>query len=503
MVRSEVAWISLGVGAGVLGASMILWQLAQKPAAQSELPVTRLLGEPLVLDPSAPKQALERLRAAVSGLFVLELPGGTQEQLAFGDLGVEIDKERLGQLLRDTVDTTSPLSRVRRRAGIDAELTLPAPLRINRERALPVLLRLKDEYDQAAIDARLDLVTRTVIPSRTGRLLDVDSSLLKLERAIAAGAKSSALVFEELAPARRTEELTNVRFDHVLSSFETPYDRSQKSAARTYNLRLAASRFDGYVLLPGEVFDFNRVVGPRDEANGYKVATVIAQGELVDGIGGGTCQVSGTLHGAAFFAGLQVIERYPHTRPSSYIKLGLDATVVYPTINYRLKNPFDYPVVLHETVKDGIVRAEILGPPIDKTVTLIRRIHDALPYEEVERPEPNLAEGERVLAQRGVAGFKVQLYRIIRSGAHALRERWDSVYPPTTQIVRVGTGGAKPGSKLRHDALPEYVADELLVVTLAREAGEQAPRFTEAREPGRFGRPGWTQEAGMPYFKTD
>ena len=94
--------------------------------------------------------------------------------------------------------------------------------------------------------------------------------------------------------------------------------------------------------MPGEIFDFNEVVGPRDEANGYKVAPVIAEGELVDGIGGGTCQISGTLHGAAFFAGLEIVERYPHTRPSSYIKMGLDATVVYPTINFRMKNRFRF-----------------------------------------------------------------------------------------------------------------------------------------------------------------
>src|SRR5690606_9944049 len=120
--------------------------------------------------------------------------------------------------------------------------------------------------------------------------------------------------------------------------------------------------------MPGEEFDFNAVVGPRDEAHGYRVATVIAQGELVDGLGGGTCQISGTLHAAALFAGLEIAERYPHSRPSSYIKLGLDATVAYPSITYRVRNPFDYPVVLHEKVAGGVVRAEILGPERKHTV---------------------------------------------------------------------------------------------------------------------------------------
>ena len=98
-----------------------------------------------------------------------------------------------------------------------------------------------------------------------------------------------------------------IDFDTVLGFFETRYNTAKKYADRTYNLRLAASRLDGMVLMPGDVFDFNEVVGPRDEAHGYKVAPVIAQGELVDGIGGGTCQVSGTLHAAAFFAGLEIV----------------------------------------------------------------------------------------------------------------------------------------------------------------------------------------------------
>jgi VanW like protein/G5 domain len=255
------------------------------------------------------------------------------------------------------------------------------------------------------------------------------------------------------------------------------------------------------VLLPGEEFDFNRVVGARDEANGYKVASVIAQGELVDGIGGGTCQISGTLHAAAFFAGLDVVQRYPHTRPSSYIKLGLDATVVYPSINFRFRNPFDFPVVLHQSVKDGVVRAEVLGPDTGKTVTLIRRILSALPYEEVERPDDRLEHGHRVLAQRGVPGFKMRMYRVVRDGQHATREKRDVTYPPTQQIVLVGTAKATSPKAPKDSAQPEYVADELLVVTVLPN-GHEEPKTLEKREPGPYGEPGWTQKLGMPYYRT-
>jgi vancomycin resistance protein YoaR len=182
----------------------------------------------------------------------------------------------------------------------------------------------------------------------------------------------------ETAPNRQSQALAGLSFDHVLGHFETHYSTADKDRDRTYNLHLAASKLDGTVLLPGEIFDFNEVLGARDEANGYRVATVIADGELVDGIGGGTCQISGTLHGAVFFAGLDIVERYPHTRPSSYIKMGMDATVVYPTINFRVRNPFAFPVVLHQTVQGGVVRAEVLGPDVDQVVTLVRRIDEAL-----------------------------------------------------------------------------------------------------------------------------
>jgi hypothetical protein len=179
---------------------------------------------------------------------------------------------------------------------------------------------------------------------------------------------------------------------------------------------------------------------------------------------------------------------------------------VYPTINFRLKNTLPFPVVLHETVKNGVVRAEILGPKRAHTVTLIRRIDAAVPYEEVERPDKTLPSGIRRLGQRGVPGFKLRRYRIVRDGAHAVRERWDDTYPPTSQIVRVGTGDMpKDQVKLEDDRHPEYLADELLVVTQGadddREDGTAGSVMRESREAGRFGEKGWTEAAGMPFWE--
>ena len=504
--RKSPLSIAVAVAAG-LGAGLLLLPRAEGPGGNDEpLPELSFLGQRLNADDTAGKQALERARRYVAGKMSLVLPDGSKRELYLGEIGAEIDKVRLGSLVRQAKDRTSVLVRGFRAAAKAGPLALPVPVGLNLGQAVAALGRLKDETDRAPADARMDLERRLLIPEVMGRLLDLDGSLLAIESALRQGQRVAKLAFLERRPRRVASELGNVQLDDVLGYFETNYDRSERVQARSYNLHLAASKLDGTVLLPGEVFDFNDVVGARDEANGYKVAKVIAEGELVDGIGGGTCQVSGTLHGAAFFAGLSIVERYPHTRPSSYIKMGLDATVVYPTINFRLKNPFSFPIVLHETVKNGVVRAEILGPKRTRTVTLIRHIDSAIPYEEVERPDKTLPNGVRRLGQRGVAGFKLRRYRIVREGPHAVRERWDDTYPPTSQIVRVGTGDMPKSSvKSEDDHHPEYLADELLVVTQGvadddDDGPDRASTMRESREAGRFGEKGWTESAGMPFW---
>lgn len=510
--------IAIAVAAGLVTGFLLVPQSQSPDDPKDALPPLTLLKQQLPQTDTAQKAALERVRRYAGSKLVLELPDGKRREIFVGELGGEIDKVRLANLVHDAQDRTSVLLRGYRTQDRKDPITLPVPVTLDRERAQRALLLLKDELDRLPVDARLDLEARKLVPEQNGRLLDIDGTLGAIEEGLARGETKVKVVFEERKPKRVAAQLGAVAFDDILGYFETKYDRSSKFQARSYNLRLAASKLDGQVLLPGEVFDFNDTVGPRDEANGYKVAKVIAEGELVDGIGGGTCQISGTLHGAAFFAGLGIVERYPHTRPSGYIKMGMDATVVYPTINFRLKNSFPFPIVLHETVKNGVVRAEILGPKRTRTVTLIRRIDAALPFEEVERPDKDLPNGVRVLGQRGVPGFKLRRYRIIREGDNAVRERWDDTYPPTSQIVRVGAGDmARDASKTpADDQHPEYVADELLVTSQgpkldAAEADEEGKKdddtadrggvTRESREPGKYGTAGWTEQAGMPFWK--
>jgi vancomycin resistance protein YoaR len=449
-------------------------------------------------------------RAYVAQKITISVPGAPVNALSNGiartreELGARVDASRLTGLVVELRDPSSALRRAHDQVARGRPLRVPLPVTTDAARAIPALLQVKDELDHAPQDARFDLEAGKVSPDEPGRRVDVYATLARLDDAWVKGIGAVDAVVETIPAQRTSAQLEGVKIDDVLGYFETRYARDQKHEARTFNLRLAASKLNGTVLFPGETFDLNEIVGPRTEANGYKVAPVIAQGELVDGIGGGTCQIAGTLHGAAFFAGMDIVERHPHTRPSFYIKMGMDAAVSYPAISLKLKNPFPFPIVLHETVKDGIVRAEVLGPKRTRDVTFVRKINEVTPFAERETPDPKIPKGARVLAQRGIPGFKITRYRILRDGAFAVREHTQDVYPPTAQIWRVGTGEPDPKYVSLDDEHPEYVADEYLVVTQGPDmqsphakGAERGGGTVESRVAGKYGTHGWTVREGF------
>lgn len=508
-VKRYAAMTIIAAAAG-LGITWLLLPPAADVPAVRPAPELRVAGMPVTMQGDPVANALDLVRRYAAGEITIKLPDGTGRKIRRGALGAEIDRVRLAGFVREAIRAESPLRKAHESTPPGTPLDVPLPLILDADAALDKLLSLKAELDASATDAYVDLAQKKLVPEKDGHRLDVYGTIARIEAAFRQGLAEVPAMVETVAPKRRAAELGNVEFSHVLGYFETRYNQGERMRDRTYNLRQAASRLDGAVVLPGEIFDFNDVVGPRDEAHGYRVAPVIAQGELVDGLGGGTCQISGTLHGAVFFAGLEIVERYPHSRPSYYIKLGLDATVVYPTINFRFRNPFTFPIVLHETVSGGVVRAEILGPERRHTVTYFRRIDEVIPFEEVERKTPKLPEGTRVLAQRGIPGFKTTSSRVVRDGAYAVRNKWTDSYPPTMQIFNVGSGPKELTVESKDDEHPEYIVDEYLVVTQGPEihtpgvSGVEAGGGTiETREPGKTGERGYYEKLGLSHYRSN
>lgn len=415
-----------------------------------------------------------------------------------GGLGVRVDRAALAQAIEQAEDPRSLMRRYHAQAGGGATLSLPLPL-VQEPSALVALLSdRKDQIDRRARDARLEARTGRVLEETVGLHLDVFASTEAVYQAARDGQSSARALVVREEPRRTSRDLVGVRIEAVLGTYETRYSTLEDARDRSFNLAVAASKVDGTVLMPGETFDFNGVVGERSEANGFRPAPQIAGGELIDGVGGGTCQVAGTLHAAAFFAGLPIVERSPHSRPSGYIWMGLDAVVVYPQLNLRFTNDFDFPIVLGMTVEGGTMRAEIRGARSDRMVTFTRRIDEVQPFTERDVPDPSLPSGVRVLRQRGVPGFEITRFRIVRDVAHNLarRVRWEDAYPPTEQIWRVGSGGAAPEGYVapEGDQHLEYTADEILSASF----GATVDGFEVSRRAGRSGEPGWIVRAGMP-----
>lgn len=230
---------------------------------------------------------------------------------------------------------------------------------------------------------------------------------------------------------RKAESLDSLKSRTVLrGDFKTSFYSSGEG--RSNNIALAASKIDGYMLLPNEVFSFNETVGKRTEENGFKEAKIIVDGEFTSGIGGGVCQVSTTLYNAALLAGLQIVEANQHSLPVSYVGPSLDAMVS----NYsdlKIKNVTDKPIYIHGYVENKSVRFQIYGISgndikIDSIVT------KTLPFDKKYVYDETLGEGDVI--RQGKDGFESDAYlSYVENGMTIKRKIRHNVYKPQAELI--------------------------------------------------------------------
>lgn len=175
------------------------------------------------------------------------------------------------------------------------------------------------------------------------------------------------ILIEETEPVITDDTLASI--DGVLASYQTKYSPGN----RGHNIALAAGKLNGSLVKPNGIFSFNDTVGLRTATAGYKVAGVILDGQLADGIGGGVCQVSSTLYNAVLLAGLTPTARTSHALPSAYCPPGLDATVADGQIDLQFRNQLAHSVYLLTSADGHTLTVYILGTRADlggKTIRL-------------------------------------------------------------------------------------------------------------------------------------
>ncbi len=197
-----------------------------------------------------------------------------------------------------------------------------------------------------------------VYPSENG--LDFNISIDEAKNVLGdQTAEEYTIPLKTLYPNVTTNMIGTEAFPDLLSSYSTKYATSNRD--RTTNLQLAANKINGTVLMPGETFSYNKVVGERTIAAGYKEAPIYVSGEVVDGLGGGICQITSTLYNAVVYANLEVTQRSNHQFVPSYVTASRDATVVYGSIDFQFKNNRNYPIKITCSVSGGIAQFQIFG----------------------------------------------------------------------------------------------------------------------------------------------
>jgi hypothetical protein len=165
----------------------------------------------------------------------------------------------------------------------------------------------------------------------------------------------------EAAGAEETASGTMEAQYKIIGSYTT---KTTANATRNKNIALASAAINGIILQPGEEFSFNGRVGERTAAKGYGKAAAYQNGEVVQEIGGGVCQVSTTLYNAVFASGLTTTLRQSHTFEPSYVTPGRDATVSWGGPDYKFVNSSDYPICILESYANRTVTAQIYGVPV-------------------------------------------------------------------------------------------------------------------------------------------
>ncbi|MCS7252618.1 MAG: VanW family protein [Armatimonadota bacterium] len=242
------------------------------------------------------------------------------------------------------------------------------------------------------------------------------------------------IFFEPVRPQVSTDDLTHI--DAVIGRCITYY--STRKVSRAHNIRLAAAALNGKLIRPGEVFSFNEAVGKRSFKRGYRVAPVLVRGEYRDDIGGGVCQVAGTLFNAALSAGLEIVERHRHSRPVGYLPAGMDATVDYGRLDLKLRNPYPYAVYIKAHSNSGRLTVLILGKQGKLRYEVRSELIKVIPPPVVVRLDSSLPVGAKRVEKRGRHGYVTATWRLVyRDGRVVQRELiCRDTYPPQPRVIR-------------------------------------------------------------------
>ena len=410
-----------------------------------EILKTYVIGEKLQLTYQYDNDALQKIIADLAvnipGLvknpsYYIEEDGLYVEK---GKDGIKVETEELKQQILDNI--------LSRKSNMPDEMTISIPVKnvkaeeINVEKILSEIKKEpKDAYYETEPEFKIYREENGVDFAVS---IDEAQKIIK-DDANATTEEDGVLEYRiplKITPANRTiNDIGMEAFPYEIVTFTTRYDETNYN--RTNNLEIATDKIDGTVLMPGEIFSYNQVVGKRTIEEGYRNAKIYENGQVVDGLAGGICQVSSTLYNAALLSDLEIIERHNHSFTTSYLPAGRDATVVYGVKDLKFQNNRSYPIKISGSLESGILRFTINGIKEEDEVevklysTTIRTI----PYSEKVVVDYSLDSGDRVVKQYGHAGSQVntRMEKYVNGELVYDEVITSDVYDPMQTIIHVG-----------------------------------------------------------------
>lgn len=299
--------------------------------------------------------------------------------------------------------------------------------------------KIKEEIYKEPQDAYVSKNPTTVHPHVNG--VDFKISIEEAQKLLEENKEEYTIPLKITVPEKTIKNLGEEAFPDLISTYTTRYDASNYN--RSNNLSIAAKKINGTVLLPGETFSYNKVVGERTIAAGYKEAGAYAGGKVIQSVGGGICQISSTLYNTALLANLEIVYRSNHQFETGYVAASRDATVSWPGLDFKFKNTRTYPIKIVASAKSGVAKISIYGikEETEYEVVIQSKVLSYIPNTTKYIEDSSLEEGKEVVEQSGHNGCQSEAYRILKLNGKVVSKTLLSrdTYDAMQTIIRRGT----------------------------------------------------------------
>ncbi len=350
----------------------------------------------MTLNEDVAKQSIEDIGVNLPGTIIESSHAVEEDELIItkGKSGIVINTQDLLNQVKDKLnDRNSKEDYIK----IPVKHKDPEPIDID---------KIHEEVYTEVKDAYYTKDPFTIYPEIEGIDFDVEAAkeLLKEEK------EEYVIKLTITKPKVTIDQIGSEAFPDQLATFTTRYDVSDRD--RSTNLEIACQKINGKVVLVGDTFSYNQTLGPRTVAAGYKNGKVYEAGEIVDGIGGGICQISSTLYNTVLMSNLEIVERRNHQFVTSYLPAGRDATVVYGAIDFKFKNTRKFPVRISASAKNGIATVSMFGfkEENEYTFSFNTKTIASIPFTTKYEEDATLEAGTEKVKKKGVNGLKTETY---------------------------------------------------------------------------------------------